>query len=351
MRSEILFRLVAQACVLASFGVTAAAGEVQPRVNVLQHFKLDGDDGWDLLTLDSDSKRLFVSRATHVEVIDIGSGKLEGSIPYTLGVHGVALATDLRRGYTSNGRANSVTVFDLDSLKIIQEAKISGRNPDAILFEPVGKHVFTFNGASKDISVLDAMTLAQVATIPVPGKPEFAVDDGQGQIYVNIQSELGQMAVIDSRGLRQREVWPLPGCANPSGLALDRVRHRLFSVCDSKVMAVTDSQTGKQIARVPIGEGPDAAAYDPKRRIVYSSNGGGSLSVIRQDSADRYTPAASISTERSARTMALDAVTGKVYLVSAEFGPAPAPSETQPHPRPMPISGSVVILVIDAASP
>jgi YVTN family beta-propeller protein len=323
-----------------------ADGAAAPNREVLQRWKLGGDGGWDYLTLDSANQRLFISRATRVDVVSIESGKLIGSIPDTQGVHGVALAPALKRGFTSNGRANSVTVFDLDTLKVIQEAKVSGRNPDAILYEPSGKHVFTFNGASKDVTVLDASSLAVIATIPVPDKPEFAAQDGRGQIFVNIESDPGQMVVIDTQKLNVKSTWPLPGCNSPSGLAIDSRHRRLFSVCDGKVMAVTDAVSGKQAALVPIGEHPDAAGYDVKRGIVFSSNGEGTLSVVHQDSPDRYSVLQTVPTQRGARTMALDEATGKAYLVTADFGPAPAATAEQPRPRPALIPDSFVLLVV-----
>jgi YVTN family beta-propeller protein len=325
--------------------VSIAAGGAAPNMAVLQHFKLGGAGGWDYLAVDAKG-RLFISRATRVDVVSVESGKLIGSIADTEGVHGIAFAPDLNRGYTSNGRANSVTAFDLDTLKVIKEVKISGRNPDAILYEPAGKHVFTFNGASKDVTVLDASSLAVIATLPVPDKPEFAAEDGRGQIFVNIESDPGQMLVIDAQKLMVKSTWPLPGCNSPSGLAIDGAHHRLFSVCDGKVMAVTDAVNGKQVALVPIGEHPDAAGYDQKRGLVYSSNGEGTLSVVRQDSADRYSVVQSVPTQRGARTMAIDPATGKVYLVTADFGPAPAPTAEQPHPRPALIPDSFVVLVV-----
>jgi YVTN family beta-propeller protein len=312
---------------------------------VQQHWKLGGAGGWDYLSMDPKG-RLFISRATRVDVVSVESGKLIGSIPDTEGVHGIAFAPDLNRGFTSNGRANSVTAFELDTLKVIKEVKVSGRNPDAILYEPAGKHVLTFNGASKDVTVLDASSLAVIATIPVPDKPEFAAQDGRGQIFVNIESDPGQMVVIDAQKLTVKSTWPLPGCNSPSGLAIDSTHRRLFSVCDGKVMAVTDAVNGKQVALVAIGEHPDAAGYDEKRGLVYSSNGEGTLSVVRQDSADRYSVVQSVPTQRGARTMALDAATGKVYLVTADFGPAPPATAEQPHPRPALLPDSFVVLVV-----
>jgi DNA-binding beta-propeller fold protein YncE len=325
--------------------VAADGGATHP-MEVLQRWKLGGDGGWDYLTMDPASHRLFVSRGSRVDVVDVGSGKIVGAIPDTQGVHGVALANGLNRGYTSNGRANSVTVFDLDTLQITQEIPIPGKNPDAILFDAWSGHVFTFNGASRNATVLDASTLAVIGTIPLPDKPEFAAVDGRGRVFVNIESDPGQLVAIDSKSMTVKNTWTLKGCNSPTGLALDVSHARLFSVCDGKVMAVTDSSNGKQIALVPIGEHPDAAAFDAKRATAYSSNGEGTLSIVRQGSTDRYSVIANLPTQRGARTMALDASTGRIYLATAEFGPAPPASAEEPHPRPAPIADSFVLLVV-----
>jgi YVTN family beta-propeller protein len=327
-------------------GMTVESALADSPRKVQQHWNVGGSGGWDYLTLDSTGQRLFISHATRVEVVDTRTGKVTGSIDGTNGVHGIALAEDLNRGYTSNGKADSVTMFDLGTLKVIKEVPVPGHNPDAILYDPAGKHVFTFNGRSKDVTVLDAANLTVVTTLPVPDKPEFAVDDGQGQIYVNIESEPGQMVVIDSRKLTIKATWSLPGCASPSGLAIDRTHHRLFSVCDGNVMAITDGVTGKQVAKIKIGEGPDAVAFDAQRGLVFSSNGDGTLTVVHQESADRYRVAESVQTKRGARTMALDPVSGKVYLVTADFGPPPAPTAGQPHPRPVPVPDTLNVLVV-----
>jgi YVTN family beta-propeller protein len=316
--------------------------------SVEQQWNVGGAGGWDYLTLDASGRRLFVSRATRVDVVSTESGKVIGTIADTSGVHGIALAADLRRGFTSNGKADSVTVFDLDTLKTIKEVKINGQNPDAILYEPKGKHIFTFDGRSKDVTVIDAETLQIAATLPVPDKPEFPADDGAGRIYANIESDPGQMVVIDSVALSVKAIWPLPGCSSPSGLTIDRLHHRLFSVCDGKVMVVTDARSGKQVGRVTIGEGPDAAAYDAKRGLVFSSNGEGTLTVVHQDTPDEYQVIDTLATQRGARTMALDSLRGKVYLVTAKFGPTPAATADQPRPRPAPIPDSFTILVVGA---
>jgi YVTN family beta-propeller protein len=333
--------LIVAATIFSAGTAGAASG-----LHVTKQWPVGGTGGWDYLTLNASGSRLFVSRGTRVDVIDTHTGKITASIPNTGGVHGIALDETGNRGYTSNGRADTVTAFDLNTLKTLKEAPVSGHNPDAIVFDSASKHVFTFNGRSKDVSVLDAADLKVVATIPVPDKPEFAVADGEGQIFVNIESEMGQMVVIDTHKLTVKATWPLPGCASPSGLALDQAHHRLFSVCDGKVMAVTDAVSGKQVARVAIGEGPDAVAYDAKGSRVFSSNGEGTLTVVHQESADRYGAPETITTRRGARTMAMDPSSGQVYLVTADFGPAPAATAEQPHPRPVPAPDSFTVLVV-----
>ncbi|HEV7612866.1 MAG TPA: YncE family protein [Steroidobacteraceae bacterium] len=343
----LLVAIVAGAAAGAAAGAGAAgSASAVSDMQVLQRWKLGGAGGWDYLALDAAGEHLFLSRATRVDVVDTQTGKVIGTVPNTAGVHGIALAEDLKRGYASNGKSDSVTVFDLKTFAVIQEVKIPGHNPDAILYEPAGKHVFTFNGKSKDVTVLDASSLAVIATLPVPDKPEFAVDDGKGHIYVNIESASGQISVIDSRKLSVTRTFPLPGCASPSGLAIDKPHHRLFSVCDEKTMAVTDAESGTQVARVPVGEGPDAAAFDAKRGLVLSSNGEGTLTVVRQDSADHYSVQATIATQRGARTMAFDEARGKIYLVTANFEPPAAATADQPHPRPVPTPDSFTVLVV-----
>jgi YVTN family beta-propeller protein len=327
-----------------STGAVTEAAHADPRIDVVQRWKLGGAGGWDYLTLDSATHRLFISRSTRVDVLDTQSGQVVDTITDTPGVHGIALAPDLHRGFTSNGKGDSITVFDLDSLKVIREVNIPAHNPDAILYEAAAKYIFTFNGRSKDVTVLDAINLTVVATIRVPDKPEFAVDDHAGDIFVNIESEPGQMVVIDSRKLTVKATWPLAGCDGPTGLAIDRTHHRLFSVCNGKVMAVTNAENGSRIARVAIGEGPDAAAFDEKRGLVFSSNGEGNLTVIREDSPDHYRVVDTVQTQRGARTMALDQANGTIYLVTADFSPSPASTPEQPHPRPAPVADTFTVL-------
>ena len=340
-------RAISGALVLAVIATAAAAAE-PPAAHyaIAARWQLGGEGGWDYLAIDPTARRLFVTRADHVDVIDLATGHPVGVIANTAGVHGVAFAPDLRRGYTSNGRANTVTAFALDTLEAIASAPVSGINPDAILYEPRYGHVFTFNGRSSNASVLDAASLKPVATVALPGKPEFSVTDGAGNVFVNIEQEQGQIVAIDGKTLRVRSTWKLPGCADPSGLAFDVAHHRLFSVCDHGVMVVTDSVSGRQVAQVPIGNGPDAAAFDPKSGLVFSSNGeDGTLTVVPQDDADHYRPVATLATKATARTMALDPATGRVYLSAADLVAATDPPPPPARPRRQVAPGSFVILV------
>lgn len=313
--------------------------------SIVHRWKLPGTGRWDYLTLDGSGHRLFIARETRVEVIDTNTGALLGSVTNTAGVHGVALAPALNRGFTSNGRANTVTEFDLHTLVPLRTVAVSGSNPDAILYDDARRHLFTFNGTSKNVTVLDAASLTVLATLAMPDKPEFAVLDGQGHVFVNIESDPGHMVVIDADKLAVSSVWPLPGCASPSGLALDEVGHRLFSVCDENVMAVTDSRSGKQIAHIRIGEAPDAAGYWPAKDLVFSSNGEGTLTIARAGSGDSFPVLSTLTTQKGARTMALDPSSGMVYLVTAELGPAPPATAEQPHPRPAPLPDTFTVLV------
>jgi YVTN family beta-propeller protein len=316
-----------------------------PDYTVSKSYPLGGVSGWDYLALEASGARLFVSRADHVDVIETVSGKLTATIANTAGVHGIAFAPALKRGFTSNGRSNSVSVFELDTLRVIQEVPVSGQKPDAILFEPRQNHIITANGESSNLSVLDAGTLQVTATVPLPGPPEFMATDGAGTVYVNIETEPGKLAVVDAKSLSVK-TWPLPGCANPTGLALDTMNHRLFSVCENQVMAVTDSLTGKQVARVVIGRGPDAAAFDSDLGMVFSSNGlDGTLTVIHEDTADQYRVLATVTTQVSARTMVLDPATHKIYLAAARLGDTPPPTDERPHPRPAIMPDTFLILV------
>ena len=317
-----------------------------PVYTVSGSWSLGGSGGWDYLALEASGARLFISRGDRVDVVETVSGKLAGAIPNAAGVHGIAFAAALKRGFTSNGRADTVSVFELDTLRVIREVPVSGKKPDAILYEPRQNHVITANGESANLSVLDAATLQTVATVALPGPPEFMVTDAAGMVYVNIETDPGKLVAVDGKSLAVKATWPLPGCSNPTGLALDAVHHRLFSVCENQVMAVTDSVSGKQVARVVIGRGPDAAAFDSQLELVFSSNGmDGTLTVIHEESADEYRVLATVTTQVSARTMALDPATHRIYLAAAKLGATPPATAEQPHPRPSIAPDSFSILV------
>ena len=329
---------------LIGFLLTSFAMAATPGYHVIKTYKLGGDGGWDYLTLDRASRRLFISRATHVMVIDADSGKSLGDIPDTPGVHGIALAPDLGRGFISNGRDGTVTIFDLKSLKSLGKIKV-GDNPDAILFDPATKRVFTFNGNSHDSTAIDAARGTVIVTIKLDGKPEFAVSDGKGEVFVNLEDK-SQLLALDPNKLEVKSRWPLAPCQEPSGLALDGKNRRLFSACDNKLMAIVDADSGKLITTVPIGGGVDGAGFDPDTSLVFASCGEGVLTVVREDSPGKFTVAENVPTQEGARTMALDPKTHQVFTVTAKFGPPPAPTPEQPHPRHTILPDSFVVLVL-----
>lgn len=310
-----------------------------------QKFTIGGDGGWDYLTYDSTGNRLFISRATRVQVVDPEKGTVIAEIPNTTGVHGIALAQELGKGFTSNGRENTVTVFDLKSLKETNKIKIDGENPDAILYDPASKRVLTFNGRSKNATVIDATNDKVVATIPLDGKPEFAAADGKGSVFVNIEDK-SELTKIDPVKGTVVQTWPLAPCEEPSGLAMDQKHWRLFSGCGNKMMAVTNADTGKVVTTVPIGQGVDANGFDPGTDLAFSSNGDGTLTVVHEDSPDKFTVAQNAETQRGARTMALNPGNHQVYLVTAEFDEIP-PAEGQTRPRRSMKPGTFTLLVME----
>ncbi len=335
---------------LAGIGPSVADESPLPNADygVSTIWQLGGTGGWDYLALEQSGARLFVSRGDRVDVVETATGRRQGIIPDTAGVHGIAFAPELKRGYTSNGRANTVTAFELDSLRVIKESTVAGKKPDAILYEPRAQHVFTADGATNDVNVLDPMTLQLVAVIPLPGPPEFMATDAAGTVFVNIEGDIGRLVAIDARTLKIKGNWALPGCANPTGLAIDTAHRRLFSVCANQVMVVTDGSTGHQVFRVAIGDGPDAAAFDADLGFVFSSNGNdGTLTVIHQETPDEYRVVATVQTQKSARTMALDPATHRIYLAAARLGATPPATTDEPRPRPALVPDSFVILVAE----
>jgi DNA-binding beta-propeller fold protein YncE len=315
-----------------------------PGLHVVKTYTLGGEGGWDYLKLDPDSRRLYISRATHVMVIDADSGKSVGDIADTPGVHGIALAPDLGRGFTSNGREGTVSIFELSTLKTIKKVQV-GENPDAILFDPATNRVFTFNGRSHDSTAIDAATGEVVGKIPLDGKPEFGVTTGAGELFVNLEDK-SEILALDPKNLKIKSIWPLAPCHEPSGLAIDVKNRRLFAGCDNKMMAVVNANTGKVITTVPIGDGVDANGFDPETGFAFASCGEGMLTVAHEDSPDTFSVVKNVPTQRGARTMALDPKTHQIFLVTAKFGPPPAVTEQQPHPRPSILPDSFVVLVV-----
>jgi YVTN family beta-propeller protein len=326
-------------------GVLAVLSPAQAADYALkQKFAIAGDGGWDYLTYDAASNRLFVSRATRVQVIDPDHGTVLNEIPDTPGVHGIALAEELNKGFVSNGRDNSVTVFDLKTLKTVGKVALTNaENPDFILYDAFSRRVFVFNGRSSNASVIDAATARLVATIPLHGKPEAAVTDGAGKVFVNIENR-NEITAIDARELKAAVSWPVAGCDEPAGLAMDTSSRRLFAGCHNKVMAVVNADNGKLVASLPIGEGVDANVFDPEAKLALSSQGDGTLTVVREETPDRYAVTQNVATQRGARTMALNPKSHDVYLVSADFEEVAA-AEGRERPRRTIKPGTFTLLV------
>ena len=337
MRRWLLVSLV----LLAAAAALAAGG---PGYKLVSTYKIGGDGGWDYLTVDASARRLYISRATHVIVFDLDSGKTVGDIADTPGVHGIALAPELGRGFVSNGREGTVSIFDLKTLATSSKVKV-GENPDAILYDPATRRVFTFNGKSQDSTVIDAAKGTVLGTIKLDGKPEFAASDGKGEIFVNIEDK-GELTAIDPSKLEVKATWPLAPCESPSGLSMDRKNRRLFVGCENKMMAVVNADTGKVLAIPPIGDGVDATAFDDETGLAFASCGEGVLTVVREESPDKFRMAETVPTQAGARTLALDSKTHNVFVVTAKFGPPPAATADNPHPRRSVLPDSFVVLVV-----
>ena len=330
-------------CVTALLGVLAAPLSAQ-EYKVVKQAKLGGEGGWDYLSVDAAARRLYVSRSSHVMVLDADTTAVVGDIPDTPGVHGIAIATDLGRGFTSNGKAGTATIFDLASLKPVGSVK-TGENPDAILYDAFTHRVFTFNGRSHDATVFDAKTGAVLATIPLGGKPEFSVTDLKGTVFANVE-DTGEIVALDASAMKVKARFPLKPCEEPSGLAFDAEHRRLFAVCGNALMAVVDADTGKLVTTLPIGKGTDGAGFDAAAGMAFASNGEGTLTVVREISPERFEVAQTLKTQRSARTMTIDPKTHRIYLPAAEYGPPPAATPEQPRPRPVALPGTFEIMVV-----
>jgi DNA-binding beta-propeller fold protein YncE len=348
MKMTSRFRLASPGClaVVGALVLLATHAQASSQYRIANEVPLPGDEGWDYLTFETGGQRLFIAHGTRVQVVDTEKLAVTGEIADTPGVHGIALAPDLGRGYISAGRSGVIVVFDLKTLARLKEIKTTGENPDAILYDAASHRVFTFNGRGRNATAVDARTNEVIGTIALDAKPEFAVSDGKGRIYVNLEDK-NSLAVIDAQKLSVTSVWPISGCEEPSGLALDAVGQHLFSVCSNKVMALIDAASGHVLGTAPIGAGVDAAAFDPGSRLAFASCGEGTLTVVRQSASGAPEPAQSVPTRRGARTMALDVRSHRIYLVTADFGAPPAATPEHPHPRPAILPGSFRLLVLE----
>ncbi len=345
MRNKLTFFELTGALVIAlgfcacPFPLSAAPSPGASGYKVIKTIPLGGEGGWDYVYVDSSARRVYISRGTHTVVMDADTYAVVGDIPDTQGVHGIAIASDLGRGFTSNGRSNDVTIFDLKTLKPIGNVKTDA-NPDAIVYDPVSKRVFTFNGRGKNTTAINAADGTVAGTLPLGGKPEFAAVDGKGSIFVN-NEDTSEIIEINAQKITETHRWPLAPCKSPSGLAMDTKNRRLYSVCDDKVSVVVNADTGKVVATPEIGKGPDAAAFDAGSNEFFASCGEGVLTVVHQDSPDQYTVVENVATKRSARTMGLDLKTHNIFMPAADFDP-PAPGERRGKMKP----DSFVIVVV-----
>ena len=307
-----MFALALSICLLA------APAPWDAGYSVTKKLPIPGQGSWDYVTVDEGARRLYVSHGTQVEVLDVDSGAIVGNIPNTDGVHGVAIASDLGRGFTSNGKSSTVTIFDLKTLKPIGSTP-TGKKPDAIIFDPSTSRVFAFNGESDSATAIDAATGKVAGTVDLKGGPEFAVADGKGYVFNNLEEE-NVLLKIDAHKLTVEQRWPTDPCKAPVSMAMDRENRRLFVGCRSKVMAVVNADSGEVIATLPIGDHVDATAFDPETKMIFNSNGEGTITVIHQDSADKYSVVDTVKTAPKAKTMALDPKTHQLFLSTAEAG-------------------------------
>lgn len=304
----------------------------QTNYTISNKYSLEGNGGWDCIRFDEASGKLFISHGTMVQVMDVKLGIITGTVSDLKGVHDIAVATEFNKGFISNGRDTSVTVFNLNDFTTLDKVTVTGVNPDIMLYDSYSKKVFVFNGRTANTTVIDAATNKVTETIPLDGKPEFAVSDGKGKVYVNIE-DLSMIKVINTATMKVEKSWSISPGEEPSGLAFDAVSNRLFSVCGNKLLVVSDAENGKVITTLPIGEGSDGTAFDTDLKRIYSSNGEGTLTVVQQVNKDSYKVLETVPTQKSARTIAVDSKTHKIYLPCAEFGEVPEKTPENQHPR------------------
>jgi YVTN family beta-propeller protein len=318
LRTRLRTCLTAAGLALLLSGLPAAAAPPSGGYSIVKKIPIPGQGSWDYLTVDEAARRLYVSHGTQVEVIDVDSLAIVGNIPNTLGVHGIAIAPELGRGFVSDGQSATVTIFDLKTLKPIADVP-AGKKPDAIIFDPASSRVFAFNGGSNSATVIDAATGKVGGTVDLGGGPEFAAADGNGLVYNNLEDE-SLVLKIDSRKLTVEKRWPTAPCASPSSMAMDRANRLLFLGCRSKVMAVMNADTGQVITTLPIGDHVDATAFDEATKLIFNSNGEGTITVIRQEGPDKYSVVETVQTLPRAKTMALDPKTHRLFLSTVEAG-------------------------------
>ena len=324
-------------------GVRVAAAPAAGPYHLIKKVTLGGPGGWDYFAVEPGTKRVFIPRDTHMQIVG-PDGQVIRDVSGMNGAHGIAFAPEIGRAFTTNGRAQSITVFDLKTLLQMRDVPTPDRLPDGILYEPVSKRVFTFNAPTHDATAIDATSFAAAGHVELAGKPETAQADGEGHVFVNIESK-SELTEFDARTLRVMHTWPLAPCKEPSGLAIDVAHKRLFAGCHSGIMAVIDYTTGKVVSTFPIGQGVDATRFDAGTQLAFASCGDGTITVAHEDAPDHYTVVQTIHTERGARTMALDPMTHQVYTVTSQFGPAPAPTAQDPHPRPTRVPNTFTLLI------
>lgn len=333
------FAAVSFVLVLAVAASAATPGSGIYHLN--KTISLGGDGPWDYLIADSAARRLYVSHFNVVAVLNMDSGKVVGTIRDLNGVHGVAIVPEAGRGYASNGRTDSISIFDLETLMVTGQIP-AGDNPDAIIYDPISRQVFAFNHSGGDVTVINAADGNLAGTIEVGGELEYAVSDGKGSIFVNVEDQ-SEIARIDIEALEVVSRWPLTPCEGPTGIAIDKLTRRLFSSCNNAMLIVLDADDGHIVSQVPIGHGSDGTRFDPETRLIFTSNGEGSLSIIREDNADNYQLLGTVPTQRGARTLEIDLTTHKIFTATAELGPVPE-SENGVRRRPKIVPGTFVVL-------
>lgn len=319
---------------------TSQTYKVSKKINVA------GDEGWDYLAVDNVNQHLFVSHGSVVNVIDLKTDKTIATIADTKGVHGIAIANDLNKAFITDGKDNAVTIVNLTTFELIEKVVIQGQKPDAVLYDAFSKKVFTYNAKTSDATVLDAVTNKVVKTIALGGKPEFSVTNTKGLIYVNIEDK-NEIKTINTTTLEVTATWSIAPGDEPSGLAIDLETNRLFSVCGNNLMIIVDASNGKIIKTLPIGDGCDGVAFDAKKKLVFSSNGEGTITVVKEENANSFSVLETVKTQKGARTITINKTTGQLYLSTAEFGAKPEPTTENPKPRASLIPNSFVVLVVE----